>query len=209
MSRLQHAGYTLTELLVTIGIAGLLAAVAAPNIGTFTRNGRLTDGVNDLLHSLQVARTEAIKRQAVNGVPLNVVVCGTNTPEATNPVCGYNTFRGWIVYADTNRNWQRDSGEEIIQRHDVIAASVTVKTDANANIVSYAPTGFANPTDPVALRIPTGTLLVCDSRGVAQVGNNATARVLFIATTGRARASASYSDVHDTALPLITGQGCP
>jgi type IV fimbrial biogenesis protein FimT len=204
MTRLQHAGYTLTELLVTMSIAGLLAAVAAPNIGTFTRNGRLTDGVNDLLHSLQVARTEAIKRQSGN-----VVVCGTNTPEATNPVCGYNTFRGWIVYADTNGNWQHDSTEAVIQRHDVIAASVTVKTDANANIVSYAPTGFANPTDPIALRVPTGTVVVCDSRGVAQVGNNATARVLFIATTGRARASATFSDVHDTALPLISGQGCP
>jgi type IV fimbrial biogenesis protein FimT len=203
MNRARHAGFTLTELLVTLGVAAILAGVAAPNIRDFVRNSRLTNGVNDLLHSLQVARTEAIKRQLGN-----VVVCGSANPLPDNAVCSYNTFRGWIVFADTNGNWQHDAGEPIIEHHDVVDSSVTVRTDANANIVSYSPTGFANPTDPIVVKVPTATVVVCDSRGVTAVGTNATARALFIAPTGRARASATFADVSTTAMPLVVGT-CP
>jgi hypothetical protein len=52
------------------------------------------------------------------------------------------------------------------------------------------------------------TLVVCDSRGVQQVGNTATARALFITTTGRARTSSTWQDVTLTALPLVGGS-CP
>jgi type IV fimbrial biogenesis protein FimT len=204
MNRARNAGFTLTELLVTMGVAAIIAAAAAPNVRNFIRNSRLTNGVNDLLHSLQVARTEAIKRQLGN-----VVVCGSADPLAANPVCSYTTFSGWIVFADGNGNWQHDAAEQVIERHAPVDASVSVVTDANANIVSYGPTGFANPTDPIALRVPTNTLVMCDVRGVTAVGVNSTARALFISQTGRARVSATYADVATTALPLLAGGSCP
>jgi len=50
---------------------------------------------------------------------------------------------------------------------------------------------------------------MCDVRGVTAVGNNSTGRALFISATGRARASATYADVHNTALPLVIGGSCP
>jgi hypothetical protein len=80
-----------------------------------------------------------------------------------------------------------------------------VKSDANNNIVSFGPSGFANPA---GAKVPTATLVMCDVRGVTAVGNNSTGRALFITATGRARASATYADVHDTALPLVGGT-CP
>jgi hypothetical protein len=83
---------------------------------------------------------------------------------------------------------------------------VTVKTDANARIVSYGPSGFANPA---GVRVPMKTLVICDSRGVQQVGNAATARALFVTTTGRSRVSSTWADVHNTALPLVVGGSCP
>jgi type IV fimbrial biogenesis protein FimT len=211
MNRARNAGFTLTELLVTLGIAAILAGLAAPNLRDFIRNSRLSDGVNDLLHSLQLARTEAIKRQVLVGnvVVGNVVVCGTTNPLPDNAQCTYNTFNGWIVFADTNGNWQHDAGEPLLERHATLDSSVSVVTDANANIVSFAPTGFANPTDPIALRVPTATVVLCDERGVTAVGTNSTARALFINQTGRAFATAAYLAVRFNALPLVRGGTCP
>ncbi|HLQ13231.1 MAG TPA: GspH/FimT family pseudopilin [Steroidobacteraceae bacterium] len=205
MDKSRRAGFTLIELMVTLSVAAILMAIAIPNIRNFLSNNRLTSGVNDLLHSIQVARTEAIKRQRGS-----VVVCGTTDPGAATAAltCTYNTFRGWFVFQDTNGNWQRDldGTEPVIETHTLIDASVTVKTDANSDIVSFGPSGFANPA---GAQVPTATLVMCDVRGVTAVGNNSTGRALFITATGRARASASYADVHNTALPLVIGGSCP
>jgi type IV fimbrial biogenesis protein FimT len=203
MDRSRHKGFTLVELMITLGVAGILLAALVPNMRDFIRNNRLSGGVNDMLHSLQVARTEAIKRQ--NG---NVVVCGTANPTAANTAltCDYATFRGWFVFQDTNGNWQHDSAEPVIERHGLLDASVTVKTDGNDRIVSFGPSGFAVPD---GVRVKVATIVVCDSRGVVPTGNVATARAVLIAPTGRARATSAWNEVKFTALPLVVGGSCP
>jgi len=203
MDKSRRSGFTLIELMVTLSVAAILMAIAIPNIRNFLSNNRLSSGVNDLLHSIQVARTEAIKRQQGS-----VVVCGTTDPAAGTAAlsCTYNTFRGWFVFQDLNSNWQRDAGEPVLETHTLIDASVTVKPDANGDIVSFSASGFANPA---GAKVPTATLVMCDVRGVTAVGNNSTGRALFITATGRARATATYADVHNTALPLVTGGSCP
>jgi Tfp pilus assembly protein FimT len=184
-------------------VAGILMAIAVPNMNAFIRNNRLTGGVNDMLHSFQVARTEAIKRQQGS-----MVVCGTATPTAADAAmaCDYATFKAWFVFQDLNNNWQHDAGEPIVERHALLDASVTVKTDANDRIVSYNASGFSNPA---AARRPMTTAVLCDARQVQQVGANATARALFVTVTGRVRASNTWVDVNNTALPLVVGGSCP
>ncbi len=203
MDKSRHRGFTLIELMVTVGLVGILLAAVIPNMRTFLRNNQLSGGVNDMLHSIQMARTEAIKRQSGN-----IIVCGsaaTPSVAATALTCDYATFKGWFVFQDLNNNWQHDAAEPVLERHDLLDTNVTVKTDANARLISFAPSGFANPA---GLKVPMRTLVVCDSRGVLQVGNAATARALFITTTGRARASSTWQDVNNTALPLVGG-ACP
>jgi type IV fimbrial biogenesis protein FimT len=203
MDKSRHRGFTLIELMVTVCLVALLLSAVIPNMRTFLRNNQLSGGVNDMLRSIQIARTEAIKRQ--NG---NVVVCGTATPTVADNAmtCDYATFKGWFVFQDTNGNWQHDAAEPVIERHGLLDTNVTVKTDANARIVSFGPSGFANPA---GLKVPMRTLVVCDSRGVQQVGTAATARALFITTTGRSRVSSTWQDVTNTALPLVVGGSCP
>jgi len=206
MEKTRTAGFSLIELMVTLSVAGILIAIMGPNMRVFMLNNQLSGGVNDILHSIQVARTEAIKRQLPAGG--GVVVCGTADPTGADAAltCDYATFKAWFVFVDSNANWQHDANEPVIERHGLLNTSVTVKTDANARIISFAASGFANVA---GVKVPMRTLVLCDSRGVQQVGAAATARALFITTTGRARASSTWNDVKNVALPLVVGGSCP
>jgi type IV fimbrial biogenesis protein FimT len=57
-------GFTLTELAVTLVVAGVLAAVALPALSSFSRNGRVKQAANDMVMTLAYARNEAINRNA-------------------------------------------------------------------------------------------------------------------------------------------------
>ena len=184
MKRSQH-GFTMMELLTPLALVAVLTAIAVPNLRPFIQNSRLTSGSNDLLRSFQLARTEAIKRQR------NVVVCASANPLTGTPTCSYGTFNGWIVFEDTNSNWQADGGETVIERHGLLDSSVLVRTDNNG-IESYASSGFANPA---GVQVPTRNVVMCDQRGNQVTGTDSVERALLVAATGRVRVSKSSSDI--------------
>jgi type IV fimbrial biogenesis protein FimT len=192
----RSAGFTLIELMIALTVAGVLLAIATPNLRVFLQNNRLSSASNDLLRSFQVARTEAIKRQR------NVVVCASANPTATPPACSYGTFNGWIVFEDSNPNWSVDAGEPILERHALLDSSIIVKTD-NEGIESYGTTGFANPA---GARNPTHNILICDKRGNQDVGHVSVERAVLVTSTGRVRVSRVDTDVNNAASS--TG-GCP
>ena len=191
----RSAGYTLVELMVVLSLAVILGAIAVPSMRTLLQNGRLTSATNDLLASINRARTEALKLQ----VP--TAVCFTTNPAAASPVCDYGAARGWIVFVDSNGDWAHQSNEAILERHATIDATVTVKTDGDA-VVAFSATGFATPS---AAHQALRNVIFCDARGVGAAGTSSTARALLIATTGRGRAVSSVADVQSA----LAGSACP
>lgn len=191
-------GFTLIELMVTISVAGILLAIAVPSLRTFLQNNRLTSAANDVLRSFQIARSEAIKRQQ------HVIVCASANPTVATPACSSNgTFSGWIVFQDTNNNWAVDTGEPILERHEALDTSITVKTD-NDGIESFASTGFA---DPPGAKNPTRNIVLCDIRGNKAADNvNSVERAVLIANTGRAHVSKTSIDVNNA---TVAAGACP
>lgn len=192
----NSAGFTLIELMVTIAVAGVLLAVATPNLRTFLQNNRLSSAANDILRSFQIARSEAIKRQQ------NVVVCASANPTDPNPQCSYGAFSGWIVFQDSNSSWSVDLGEPILERHAPLDTSITVKVD-NDGIESYASTGFANVG---GTRTPTRNILLCDIRGNQASGLNSVERAVLVTDTGRVHVSRLKADVN---LAAAQTGACP
>ena len=89
-------GFTIIELLVTLAIAALILGLAAPSFNEFRRNGRLTGTANDFLGAVQLARTEAIKRQQP------VSICATANPTSPAATCALGNFAaGWSSSTST------------------------------------------------------------------------------------------------------------
>ena len=64
MDRKPSGGFTLLELLVAMAVTGILLGVGVPSFVEVMKNARLSTQHNDLLQSLYLARSEAIKGSA-------------------------------------------------------------------------------------------------------------------------------------------------
>lgn len=82
-------GFTLIELMVTIAVMAILLAVAAPSFNDVTLNSRLGSYANNFVASANLARSEAIKRNAV------VVMCVSSDGVNCTTTGGWE--QGWIV----------------------------------------------------------------------------------------------------------------
>lgn len=86
MSHLR--GFSLIETLVVVAMIAILAAIAAPSFQTMIRNNRLSAAASALQVSLNLARSEAVKR----GADARVSVAANTAPGVWS--------NGWTVFAD-------------------------------------------------------------------------------------------------------------
>ena len=193
--------------MITIGIAGILMAIAIPSFNTFTRNARITGPSNEILTALYLARNEAIKRR------LTTVFCFSTAPSAALPDCAGTGASGWIVFVDTanaavpsanDLNGKADAGEPILLRHAAIANGVTARTlpAVNGHYVSFAASGLGR-TNPTG--VPVTGVVICDSRGntVITPPSDSAARGVIVSPIGRSRVTRLAAEI---TAPL---GGCP
>jgi type IV fimbrial biogenesis protein FimT len=69
--RLTVAGFTLIELMVTIAVLAVLLTVAAPSFNSQVANYRTRTGAEGIVNGLQLARSEAIRRNTDVSFTLN------------------------------------------------------------------------------------------------------------------------------------------
>jgi type IV fimbrial biogenesis protein FimT len=71
--RSHASGFTLIELMVTLAIFAILAALAAPSFGKYFADQRLKGVVGEMISDLQFARMESVQRN----VPVTVAFSST------------------------------------------------------------------------------------------------------------------------------------
>jgi type IV fimbrial biogenesis protein FimT len=166
------AGFTIIELMITLVVAAILLAVAAPSFRDIIQNNRLTTEINTLSASLNLTRSEAIKR----GSP--VTLCKSNDFDAS-PSCvsAANWHDGWIVFDDIDSDGALDAGETIIRVVNGLTSGTTLVFATGKNDVIYTANGFAVGDN--------GTFRLCDGRGINF------AKGLVISNSGRVRSASA------------------
>ena len=85
LTRLQRAqrGVTLIELFIGIGIAGILLVLALPNFTAWIQNTQIRNAAEAIQNGLQLARTEAVRRNANVQFALTSVAAGGTASDWT------------------------------------------------------------------------------------------------------------------------------
>lgn len=70
MSLRRQNGFTLVELMIAVVVLGVLATIAFPSFQSTIRSNRIATTSNDLIASMALARSEAVKNRRGGGVCL-------------------------------------------------------------------------------------------------------------------------------------------
>jgi type IV fimbrial biogenesis protein FimT len=124
MHRARTSGFTLVELMVTIAIVAILLAVGLPSFQTSLRSNRVATTTNEMLASLSLARTEAIRSTQSS------LVCARD-----GAVCGDDWNQGWLVMTDTDGDETYETLVKAVDAHPNLRVSMELDGAADDSVV--------------------------------------------------------------------------
>jgi prepilin-type N-terminal cleavage/methylation domain-containing protein len=154
-------GFSLTELVVTVAVMLVLAAIAIPTLTRAFAVYQLNDNASRLSGILKYARYEAIRLN--KQVPARVLAVGNN----------------WSVFADTNGNGVADPSETI----DMIVMPLTLLPAAGMPDTTPITSTLGNPVLVLNSISAMNATVLFDARGAVLSGKNTTVYVLYLGNT--------------------------
>ena len=163
----RQAGLSLTELLVAIALLGVVTGFSVSSFRTLQLDAERSAQVNRFVQSLHLARSEAMKRNAI------VSLCPSRDA-ATCAAADTGWEAGWMLFENVDRDSPaiRDDGEPLVQ---VFSPWRGGRLRGNRTTLSFRSFGQAGVT---------ATYTFCDARG------STAARAVIISQTGRPRIAA-------------------
>lgn len=130
-------GFTLVELLITVSVAAILAAIGIPAFANMIHSNRVTSATNELVSALNLARSEAIRSGG------NSVICKlNNTGDGCNNAGNWS--RGWLLFNDADTDKVLDANERIIRIHSIPSSTLNFSFINKANTIVFRPNGTPN-----------------------------------------------------------------
>jgi type IV fimbrial biogenesis protein FimT len=167
------SGFTLVELMITVSIAGILMAMAIPSFNSTIRSHRLTTYSNQLVTSLNVARSEAVKRG------ISVTVRKVDSNSSTNLGASATWDDGWDIFTDADGDGIFDAGDDVlIKTNPAFHTAFSLRGNNFSNFIRFSPSGQSNTN---------GSFVICDNSDNNGLPEANTARLIIVNSVGRVR----------------------
>jgi type IV fimbrial biogenesis protein FimT len=154
-------GFTIPEVIITLGVAAIILTTAVPSVSNTIKDNRLATQVNQIITDIHFARSEAAKRD------VRVILCRRDT-SASTPKCGndstnlYTWTDGYLIFADGDNaaNYTYESSHDILLRLGQSAPSgVRIHTNSTWNKnLEFNPNGSIHEGGIAMMSL-------CDDRG--------------------------------------------
>jgi len=167
--RLKLSGVTLVETLVTLAILALVVGLAVPSLQSFYDKNRTSSRQNELIASIQLARSESIKRGV--GVAICVREDASTCRASGADKYSYPWEQGWLVFhgsaADPQVIYQFNGWVE--------KDPLRYRSNFKDGVIQFTPLGYVSGVG--------GTLVYCGQDGF-ELDNP---RTIAIGSNGRPR----------------------
>jgi type IV fimbrial biogenesis protein FimT len=148
----SNQGFTLIELVVALGISALLVMLALPYYGRWIGDEKVMNQATLLAKSMQLARSEAIKRG--HRVNLCKSVDGLQCTDAGSWDLGF------LMHQDTAANGEVDGADDVIRFERPERGILVSSNKPLADYVSFTAFGHARMLNGA---LQMGTFTVCKS----------------------------------------------
>ena len=167
---MRQQGLTLLELIITVAIVAIVAAIALPNFSKQIQETRTRGAMRDIQTAIQLTRNNAI----------------TRNQRATMRHLG-SWEAGWQAFSDPNNNGQLDAGEEeLFTSGPIDGARISANTPLE-DYISFIGTGEARYAGSAGGAFQAGTMEICSEDLGGGYG-------LVLARSGRVRVSQLEAD---------------
>jgi len=173
--RQPQSGFTLVEMLMTLSIISILIGGAIPSMMNLIAYNRIAVEINNLTGLLQLARSEAIKRNH------RAVLCSSSDGSRCLGSKDWNL--GYMVFIDRDADRKRDKDEAVVHFRALSVDGIQLHAGERKTL-SYQPSGWAPGSNL--------TFTICDPSG------RVSPRAVVVSSTGRPR----VADVHPNGSEL-------
>lgn len=165
---MKQLGVTLVELLTTVAVFSILLGIGLPSYAYLASSMRLSGLTNDMVTSLNLARSEAIKQ----GV--RVTVCKSSNPMDTIPACNASGTwqQGWLVFVDNGKPGELDGADQLLRVQEG-GRDASITASNFSEYVSYMPSGVSRGPN----NLPNGTFNICLAGNKRKIILNSTGRI--------------------------------
>ncbi|MDX1654550.1 MAG: GspH/FimT family pseudopilin [Candidatus Competibacteraceae bacterium] len=184
-------GFTLIEMMVTLAVAVIVVTLVIPSFTRLLHNNQARNLGFELQSTLNMARSEAIKRNR------QVTVCAKQADaiQCDNSAGGQGEWQdGWLVFLDDDDDNVYDAGEELLRLREALEMGSIQSNSADTD-VDFRASGSVLPFDNRTYRI---CLTDNQKHGI------------ILASSGRARhINADDPDVDPTDVDTVQNVTCP
>jgi type IV fimbrial biogenesis protein FimT len=143
--------------MVVVALAAIMLTLAVPSFQNMIANNRITSHTNELVMAINMARSEAVKRN------VRVILCRSADPVASPPSCGGSAndwTTGWLLFASGDANSTYQQGvDTLIRVGEAARTGIQIRTNGTSdNNLQINSNGSTNESGG------TAAFAICDDR---------------------------------------------